>query len=62
MAEAAIQGANYTSGAIWGSFFSSRPFQPAAQPGIQTSDFLITRQPALPAELQPPQTVHSKCP
>ena len=52
-----MQGANCTSGAIWGSASWSRSLQRAAQlssaqPSIWTSSLTITSQPALPAELQ----------
>ena len=48
----AMRGANCTSGAIRGSVSYSMKLPHAAQ--IQTSDLPITRQPALPPELQPP--------
>ena len=56
MVEAVTQGANCTSGAIWGSLSCSRTLPHAAQPGagFWTSDLPITSRPALPAELQPP--------
>ena len=59
--EAAMQGAYCISGAIWGSVSCSGHFdmQPSsAQHGgtrNQTSNLPITRQTALPAELQPAQ-------
>ena len=48
MEEAAIQGANCTSGVIWGSVSFSRRFQHAAQPSPGEPGFeLATRRPAL---------------
>ena len=55
MAEGAMQGANHTSGAIWGSVSCSRTLWLAAQLSPELGfEPAITSQPALPAELQPP--------
>ena len=56
MAEAAMPGANCTSGAIWGSVSCSRILQHAAQLSPElgwTSKLPISSWRALPAELQP---------
>ena len=63
MEEAAMQGANCTSGAIWGSVSCSRTLRHAAQPspgelGFKPAARLIYSL----AELQLPQISHSKFP
>ena len=55
MMEAAMQGANCSSGAIWGSVSWSRTLRHAARGSRDLNP--ITRQPALPTEPQPHQQV-----
>ena len=60
MAVAASQGANCTSGATLGFSILLKDTSTCSSvlpwgAGIRTSDLLITSQPALPTELQPPQ-------
>ena len=54
MAEAAMQGANCTSGVIW-VFPQGHLDTQLNSAGIRTSNLSIIIQPALPTELQPPQ-------